>query len=74
MQLDRICNGQIMFSLRGSTVDIGMNNNEDTLELDLFTPVTEEALKSLEDQIKLSAAIIDSFNLSGEKFQKKTTK
>lgn len=70
MQLDRICDGQIMFSLKGNEINIGINNNEDTLELSLFTPVTKEALKPLEEQIKLTAAIINSFNLSSDKFQK----
>ena len=73
MKLDKICNGQIMFSLSGSTVNIGINNNADTLELDLFAPI-KEALKPIEDQICLAGAIINDFNLASDKFSKVTKK
>ncbi|MBP5445221.1 MAG: DUF3137 domain-containing protein [Acholeplasmatales bacterium] len=70
IQLDRICDGQIMFSLNNNIVNIGINNGVDSFELDLFKTVNDENLKKLEQQISLAAAIIHDFRFDSYKFDK----
>lgn len=68
MQLEKMHKGQFMFSLEGNTVNFGIDDNRDYLEIKLKTPLTPEAIENYESQVNIMAAIVSEFRFDTEKY------
>lgn len=71
LKLEQMHKGQIVYCFMDNELHIGINDRKDYLEVSYKTPITEEALKPVVDDIELIAAIINEFRLYGDKFKQK---
>jgi len=73
MKLDELCNGRIMFSLIDNVINIGIDNDFDCFELDMFED-SKDNIFVLEEQLSIIAAIINEFNFATDKYNKSLNK
>lgn len=68
IELEKMHKGRFMFSIEGNTINIGIDDNRDYLEINLKTPINAESLKKYETQINIMGAIISEFRFDTEKY------
>ncbi|MFA6800914.1 MAG: DUF3137 domain-containing protein [Acholeplasmataceae bacterium] len=69
LKLEKMHRGQIVYCFMDNELHIGINDRKDYLEVSYKTPVTEESLQPVLDDIELIAAIVNEFRLDGPKFK-----
>jgi hypothetical protein len=70
LELEKMHRGKIYFYYAGNELHIGVNDNQDYLEMPFRKEINEESIKVFEGDIDLVPAIIKEMKLDSRKFKK----
>lgn len=70
LELEKLHRGQIYFYYAGNELHIGVNDNQDYLEMPFKREINQNSIKTFEGDIDLIPAIIKEMKLDSKKFKK----